>query len=82
MSAQSSFPPRRAPTAAIIARGDIPAYTELDARYGWRVNNSFELSLVGQNLLHSRHREYFEDLVHSPQLQVQRSFYVQAKWRF
>ena len=65
-----------------IARGDIPAYTELDARYGWRVSNSFELSLVGQSLLHSRHREYFEDLVHSPQLQVQRSFYVQAKWRF
>ena len=67
---------------ASIARGDIPAYTELDARYGWQARNNLDLSLVGQNLLHSRHREYFEDLVHSPQLQVQRSIYVQARWRF
>ncbi len=65
-----------------IARGDIPPFTELDARYGWRVRRGLDLSLVGQNLLHRGHREYFEDLVHSPQLQVQRSIYVQARWRF
>jgi len=36
----------------------VPAYVELDARLGWRVNERLELSLSGFNLLHRWHQEY------------------------
>ena len=34
-----------------LALGNIPAYARLDSRLGWRVGESLELSVVGQNLL-------------------------------
>jgi iron complex outermembrane receptor protein len=40
------------------ALGTVPSYFELNARIGWRVNKHFELSLVGENLLHNHHVEY------------------------
>jgi iron complex outermembrane receptor protein len=36
----------------------IAAYAEADLRLGWRPTPAWELSLVGQNLLHHKHREY------------------------
>jgi iron complex outermembrane receptor protein len=36
---------------------EIPAYHELDARFGFRVAKNVELSVTGQNLLHSEHEE-------------------------
>jgi iron complex outermembrane receptor protein len=36
----------------------VPSYTTLDARYGWRIGNNLELSLIGQNLLGHEHAEY------------------------
>lgn len=38
--------------------GVVPAYDELDARLGWQVAPGWELSLVGENLLHAYHAEY------------------------
>jgi iron complex outermembrane receptor protein len=35
----------------------VPAFTELNARVGWRFKPRFELALVGQDLLHARHPE-------------------------
>jgi iron complex outermembrane recepter protein len=40
-----------------LARNDIPAYTSVDARLGWRLRPDLELSLSGQNLDGS-HAEY------------------------
>ncbi len=37
--------------------GVVPAYTELDVRFGWKVRPDLELSLVGRNLLDSSHPE-------------------------
>src|SRR5207253_7676155 len=34
-----------------LAYGPIPSYTRLDTRLGWRVGESVELSVAGQNLL-------------------------------
>ena len=34
---------------------DVPAYTEMDLRFGWRPTESLELSIVGRNLLDDRH---------------------------
>ena len=33
-------------------------YTRLDSRLAWHLGESLELSLVGQNLLRSRHFEF------------------------
>jgi len=60
----------------------IPAYTTLDMRYAWRPVRGLELSVVGQNLLHSKHTEFAPDLLPSVILQVHRGVYVKAKWQF
>ncbi len=36
----------------------VPSYFEADARLAWRPAKQWEISLVGQNLLHNRHVEY------------------------
>ena len=57
----------------------VPAYAELDARIGWRVSPSFEISLIGQNLLHARHAEFHRS---TPiREEFQRGAYVRILWR-
>ncbi len=65
-----------------LTRGDIPAYTTLDARYAWQPRKDLEFALVGQNLLDNRHPEFMMDFVSAPVMQVQRAFYVQTKVQF
>ena len=63
----------------------IQSYFELDARLAWRINNHWELSLVGQNLLHDQHAEFGPSYIHTQAGQVTdipRSFYAQITWRF
>lgn len=36
----------------------VEAYTELNARVGWRVSDTLQLSVSGANLLHKSHYEY------------------------
>jgi iron complex outermembrane receptor protein len=62
-----------------------PAYTELNARLAWPVTPSFELSIVGANLLNPHHLEFGST---SAPLQLgavgaesERSVVVSAKWR-
>ena len=46
----------------------IPSYARLDTRLGWRLGEFVEISIVGQNLLRSRHLEFFDTtgLVYTP----------------
>jgi iron complex outermembrane receptor protein len=37
---------------------DVPSYATMDARLGWRPNDSWEFSVTGQNLLQSHHLEF------------------------
>jgi iron complex outermembrane recepter protein len=67
------------PTGGPIA-GTVPNYCEMDARLGWRVNNHLELSLVGQNLLHSHHVEY--GFPNSSQEAIERSVYAKISYRW
>ncbi|MCQ1550162.1 MAG: TonB-dependent receptor [Candidatus Accumulibacter phosphatis] len=60
----------------------VPAYTTLDLRYAWRPTRDFELSLVGQNLLDGQHPESVSSLLPSRNLEIQRGYYVKAKWQF
>jgi iron complex outermembrane receptor protein len=60
--------------------GVVPAYFELDSRIGWRVSPQFELSVVGQNLLHDRHPEY--GFPSPERVEIGRSVYGKVAWRY
>jgi iron complex outermembrane receptor protein len=58
----------------------VPAYTELDLRFGWEPVTRLELSVVGRNLLHAHHPEFGNP---GPLRQeVPRSLYGRVAWRF
>ncbi|HUN25932.1 MAG TPA: TonB-dependent receptor [Steroidobacteraceae bacterium] len=38
----------------------VPAYTDLNARIGWRISSHWQLALSGFNLLHPHHEEFTE----------------------
>jgi len=61
--------------------GPTPSYTRLDSRLGWRVGESIELSIVGQNLLSPAHAEYHDtfSILHSL---MARSVFGKVTWRF
>ncbi|MGA9335452.1 MAG: TonB-dependent receptor [Rudaea sp.] len=60
--------------------GIVPGYNEMDIRLGWHATDTLDLSIVGQNLLHSRHAEYgFPD---GSQVQIERGVYGKIVWRF
>lgn len=60
----------------------VSGYTELDLRYAWKLGPRVELSLVGQNLLDSRHPEYVAEYLTSEPLQVRRGAYAKIKVQF
>jgi iron complex outermembrane recepter protein len=57
----------------------VPAYIELDARLGWRLNERFEFALAGRNLLDEAHPESFDI---APLLQARRSLQLSAHFRY
>jgi iron complex outermembrane receptor protein len=59
----------------------IPAYVELNSRLAWSVTKSLQLSIAGFNLLQKKHLEY-EEAGATIGDEVERSFYVETKWRF
>ena len=55
---------------------DTRGYYELNARFGWRWTESFEIALVGSDLLHRRHVEYA-----APEGEaIGRSFLGEVRW--
>ncbi|MEZ0261845.1 MAG: TonB-dependent receptor plug domain-containing protein, partial [Alphaproteobacteria bacterium] len=60
----------------------VDDYWRLDARLGWKPNDSLEFDLVGQNLLGpARHRE-FTPPTEGNATTIGRSVYGRATWRF
>jgi len=59
----------------------VPAYAELNVTLTWRPTSKVECSLVGQNLLHSRHRE-FGAAASPTRRDIQRGVYGAVAWRF
>ena len=55
----------------------IADYAELDLRLGWRLSEQWNLSLVGQNLLHDDHVEFGPSDARGS---MQRAAYVKADW--
>jgi iron complex outermembrane receptor protein len=57
----------------------VDAYSELEARWGWRVRPGWDLSLIGTNLLSPRHLEFRAGT--APEL-YERAVSVRSTWRF
>jgi hypothetical protein len=60
--------------------GLTPGYTRLDTRLGWQLGESIEFSVVGQNLLQSKHAE-FHDVIPLNHTLVERNVYGKVTWR-
>jgi iron complex outermembrane recepter protein len=61
--------------------GPVPAYTRLDTRLGWRIGESVELSIVGQNLFRPTHAE-FHNAYEVRRTLAERSVFARMTWRF
>jgi len=61
---------------------NLPAYTTLDARLGWRPRAGLELSLVGQNLLDERHPEMESLYFDFAPAWIERGVYLKADLQF
>jgi iron complex outermembrane receptor protein len=56
----------------------VPAYTAVDARWGWHINRELEFSLVGQNLFDPRHAEWGTA---ANRAEFARAVFVKLLWR-
>jgi iron complex outermembrane receptor protein len=63
-----------------IARGQVPAYEELNARLTWQPTPKLDLSIIGQNLLNPRHPEF--GAPGPTRREIQRGVYGLVEWRF
>ena len=57
----------------------VPSYVVMDTRFGWRPNEQWELSLVAQNLLQTRHREFGSG---PTAREVEHGIYGKVTWRY
>lgn len=55
---------------------------DLDIRLGWQVSDEVELSLVGQNLIEGEHVERIQPQYGQPVVDIPRSAYIKAVWRY
>ena len=62
---------------AALAKNNVPAYTAVDARFGWKVRHDVELSVTGQNLFGS-HVEYGAPATRS---EISPSLFVKLVWK-
>jgi iron complex outermembrane recepter protein len=60
---------------------DVPAYTALDARIGWRPNKHWEFSIVGQSLFNV-HKEFAPSYIQTQTTEVETSVYGKITFRF
>jgi iron complex outermembrane recepter protein len=62
-----------------ITNQQVPAYAELNATLTWQPTSRLDLSVVGQNLLHSRHAEFGAP---ATRRSIERGVYGAVAWRF
>ncbi len=65
-----------------IAGSSIPDYATLDVRLAWRARPNLELSVVGQNLLETAHREFNPTFISTQFSEVGRTAYGRVTWHF
>lgn len=57
----------------------VPGYTEADVRFGWQPTERWDVSIVGQNLLHVHHAEFNPA---GARREIQRGIFSKFTWRF
>ncbi len=62
-----------------LSGSNVPAYSELDVRLGWRPTPQVEFSIIGQNLLNDSHPEFGAA---ASRQQIERSVYGKVTLRF
>ncbi len=60
----------------------VPSYVEMDVRLAWHARPNLEVSIVGQNLLHSQHLEFTPTFINTQTIEIQRGVYGQITWHF
>jgi iron complex outermembrane recepter protein len=60
----------------------FPAYTALDAHLRWNLSRSWQVSLIGRNLLDRSHREYMFFYTWFEPTEVERSMLLKLKFNF
>ena len=60
----------------------VPAYNTMDMRLAWKPRRDLQISLVGQNLLQARHLEKLMSNIFSAPVEIERSIYLKADWKF
>ncbi|MFT5089618.1 MAG: iron complex outermembrane receptor protein [Planctomycetota bacterium] len=63
-------------------RSALAGYTDLDLRLAWQLKKQWEISLVGQNLLHDHRPEYTGFVIDSRPSEVRRVIYVSLRRKF
>ena len=61
---------------------NIPSYYSLDFHLGWRPGSHWEFSLVGHDLLNSRHLEFIPEFINTTPTEVQRTVSGRIAWKF
>jgi iron complex outermembrane receptor protein len=56
----------------------VPAYAAVDARIGWRVSDTVQLSISAFNLLNAHHTEFIASS--PPRRDIRRTVYATARW--
>jgi iron complex outermembrane receptor protein len=64
---------------AALANPEVPRYTAVDLRLGWRPRPDLELSLAGRNLTDRGHGEFTSV---DTRAEIGRSAYVSLRWDF
>ncbi len=60
----------------------VDSYIALDVRLAWQPYEDIELAFVGRNLNDPQNLEYLNETAGTFPIQIERRFYVQAKWTF
>lgn len=60
----------------------VSSYQNLDVRIGWRPTSHLEFSLMGHNLLETRHAEFKPEFIQTAASQIQRGVFAKVTWRF
>jgi len=69
------------PTHGFGGAYHVPSYTTLDLKLKYQLDPNVSLSVVGQNLLQSSHKEFIDDLSITPATEIQRGMYLKIDWR-
>ncbi len=64
--------------AGALPQPHVPAYTAVDARFGWRLGGGLDLSVTAQNLFGGRHPEFGSSINRS---EVPSSLFVKLLWQ-